>query len=96
MKPRTPSHIIHVRQVNKPPQICTLNGMGPFKCYVTQRGVGGQIFQKKALRRCKVQRYLALRGGGWGSNLQGKKRYVTLEWPLYGALLISETVQTKQ
>ena len=45
---------------------------GPFKCYITQRGVGGQIFQKKALRRCKVQRYLALRGGGWGSNLQEK------------------------
>ena len=33
-------------------------------------GGGGQIFQKKALQRCKVQRYLTLRGGGWGSNLQ--------------------------
>ena len=30
--------------------------MGPFKCYVTQMGVV-QIFRKKALRRCKVQRY---------------------------------------
>ena len=31
---------------------------GSFKCYVTQMGVGGcQIFRKKALRRCKVQRY---------------------------------------
>ena len=35
-------------------------------------GGGGHIFQKKVLRRCKVQRYLALRGGGWGSNFQEK------------------------
>ena len=35
------------------------NGMGPFKCYVTQMGVGGGclIFWKKALRRCNVQCY---------------------------------------
>ena len=47
---------------------------GPFKCYVTQMGVGGvcQNSQKKALRRCKVQRYLALRWGGWGSNFLEK------------------------
>ena len=25
---------------------------------------------------------LPLRGGGWGSNFQEKKRYVALEWPL--------------
>ena len=33
---------------------------GPFKCYVTQMGVGGGgclIFWKKALRRCNVQCY---------------------------------------
>ena len=30
---------------------------GPFKCYVTQMGVGCQIVWEKALRRCKVQRY---------------------------------------
>ena len=31
---------------------------GPFKCYVMQMGVGEcQLFRKKALRRCKVQRY---------------------------------------
>ena len=31
---------------------------GPFKCYVTQMGVGGcLIFWKKALRRCNVQCY---------------------------------------
>ena len=41
---------------------------GRFKCYVTQMGVGGggSNFPEKALRRCKVQCYLALRGGGWG------------------------------
>ena len=31
---------------------------GPFKCYVTQLGVGGcQVFRKIALRRCNIQRY---------------------------------------
>ena len=31
---------------------------GPFKCYVTKMGWGVcHIFWKKALRRCKVQRY---------------------------------------
>ena len=39
---------------------------GPSKWYVTHMGVGCQIFQKKALRRCKIQCY---------------QRYVTLEWP---------------
>ena len=44
-----------------------LSRKGPFKCYVTQIGVGVvrfsgkkrgcQIFWKKALRRCNVQRY---------------------------------------
>ena len=29
---------------------------GPFKCYLTQIGVG-QFFRGKALRRCKVQCY---------------------------------------
>ena len=31
---------------------------------------GGGFSTKKLLRRCKVQRYLALRGGGWGYNFQ--------------------------
>ena len=32
--------------------------LGPFKCYVMQYEVGGrQIFLKKELRRCTVQRY---------------------------------------
>ena len=38
---------------------------GPFKCYVTQMGVGGcPIFRKKALRRCKFQCYLRYEGVG--------------------------------
>ena len=36
---------------------------GPFKCYVTQLGVGGG---------CQLSRKKALRGGGWGSNFQEK------------------------
>ena len=40
---------------------------GPFKCYVTQMGVGGVRFSgKKALRRCKVQCYLRYEGVGVG------------------------------
>ena len=40
---------------------------GPFKCYVTQMGVGGcQIFRKKALRRCNVQCYYRYEGVGGG------------------------------
>ena len=37
-------------------------------------GVGGglQLSRKKALRRCTVQRYLALRGGG-GGRISRKK-----------------------
>ena len=36
-------------------------------------GGGGVKFSRKtALRRYKVQRYLALREGGWGSNFQEK------------------------
>ena len=31
--------------------------LSPFNCYVTQMGGGCQIFRKKALRRCVVQRY---------------------------------------
>ena len=45
-------------------------------------GGGCHIFQKKALRRCKVQFYLALQGVGGGGPISRKKHYVTLEWPL--------------
>ena len=51
-------------------------------CYVTQMEVGCHIFQKKALRRCKVQCYERYEGVG-GGPISDKKRYVTLEWPLY-------------
>ena len=44
-------------------------------------GGGCKIFQKKALRRCKDQRYLHYEGVG-GGPISRKKRYVTLEWPL--------------
>ena len=45
----------------------------PFKCYVMHMGVGGgSNFPEKAFRRCKVQRHLALQGGGWGSHFQEK------------------------
>ena len=38
--------------------VCMLPCRGPFKCYVTQWGVGGcQVSRKKALRRLTVQRY---------------------------------------
>ena len=39
------------------------------ECYVTIRG-------------CTIQRYEALQGGVGGVKFSGKKRYVTLEWPL--------------
>ena len=46
--------------------------MGPFKCYVTQIGVGGcELFQKKVLR-CKFQRYYHYEGVGGGSNFPEK------------------------
>ena len=42
---------------------------GPFKCYVTQWGVGGcQLSQKKSVMKVYGPMLLALRGGGWGSN----------------------------
>ena len=31
--------------------------LGPFKCYITQMGVGCVKFSGKKLRRCRVQRY---------------------------------------
>ena len=47
----------------------------------TDGGGGGcQIFPKKALRRCKVQRYYCYEGIG-GGQIFRKKRYVTLKWP---------------
>ena len=42
---------------------------------VLRNAVGGQLSQKKTLRRCKVQ-------GVGGGQIPRKKRYITLEWPL--------------
>ena len=46
-------------------------------------GVGGgcQIFRKKRYE-CVRFNVISVMRGGWGSNSQKKKRYVTLEWPL--------------
>ena len=38
---------------------------------------GGHIFQEKAYESKSLK---VKNEGGWGSNLQGKRRYVTLEW----------------
>ena len=45
---------------------------GPFKCYVTQLGVGGVSFHEKSVTKMYGSTLLALRGGGWGSNFQEK------------------------
>ena len=46
---------------------------GPFKCYVTQLGVGGvSAFTKKSVTKMYGSMSLALRGGGWGSNFHEK------------------------
>ena len=36
----------------------------------------------KSVTKLEGSTLLALRGGGWGSIFPGKRRYVTLEWPL--------------
>ena len=44
-------------------------------------GVGVSAFSGK--KRYEGVRFnvISITVGGWGSNFQGKKRYVTLEWP---------------
>ena len=44
-------------------------------------GWGGVNISGKSVTKVQGSMLLALRGGGWGSDLP-KKRYVTLEWPL--------------
>ena len=39
-------------------------------------------FPEKSVTKMYGSTLLALQGGGWVSNFWGKKRYVTLEWPL--------------
>ena len=57
--------------------------MGPFKCYVTQWRVGGCRLSRK--KRYEGVRFnvISVTNGWVGVKFPGKKRYVTLEWPLY-------------
>ena len=55
---------------------------GPFKCYVTQMGVGGVKFSGKK-RYEGIRFYVISVTRGWvGVQFPEKKRYVTLECPL--------------
>ena len=55
--------------------------MGLFKYYVTQWGC--RISWDKTVTKVYGSTLLALReGGSVGVKFPGKKRYVTLEWPL--------------
>ena len=57
------------------------NYLGPFKCYVTQLGVGGVRFSRKKSYEEKFNVISVTRG--WVVvQYPEKKRYVTLEWPL--------------
>ena len=58
---------------------------GPFKCYVVQmgmRGGGGSNFPEK--KRYEGVRYnvISVTRRWVGVKFTGKKRYITLEWPL--------------
>ena len=55
--------------------------VGPFKCYVTQMGVGGVTFSGK--KRYEGVRYnvISVTRGWVGVQFPGKKCYVTFEWP---------------
>ena len=48
------------------------------KCYVTHWGVGVSAFPEKSVMKVCGSTLLALRGGGWGSNFQKKKRFVRM------------------
>ena len=60
---------------------CECIPLRPFKCYVTQMGVGEcHIFWKKHYEGVRYNVIGVTRG--WGVQFPVKKRYVTLEWPL--------------
>ena len=66
------------------PVLCLLN-MGPFKCYVTQMGVGGggvRFSGKKCYEGVRFN-VISITRGWVGVQFPEKKRYVTLEWSLY-------------
>ena len=54
---------------------------GPFKCYVTQMGVGGVKFSEKLRYEGVIFNFICVTRGWVGVQFPGKKRYVTLEWP---------------
>ena len=56
--------------------------LGPFKCYVTQMGVGGVNFYGKKHYEGVRFNVISVTRGWVGVHFPGKKRYVTLEWPL--------------
>ena len=55
--------------------------LGPSKCYVTQMGGGVNFSGEKRYEGVRFNVISVTRG--WvGVQIPGKKRYVTLEWPL--------------
>ena len=56
---------------------------GPFKCYVMQMGVGGvsHFLEKKHSEGVRYN-VISITRGWVEVQFPGKKRYVTLEWPL--------------
>ena len=55
---------------------------GPFKCYVTQMGVGGVTFSGKKCYEGVRYNVISITRGWVGVQFPREKRYVTLEWPL--------------
>ena len=65
--------------------------MGPFKCYVTQMEVGGGVkFSGKKHYEGVRFNVISVTRGWVGVQFPGKKRYVTLEWPLYTETRVKE------
>ena len=56
--------------------------MGPFKCYVTQMGVGGVTFSGEKRYEGVRLNVISVTRRWVGVQFPEKKRYVTLEWPL--------------
>ena len=59
-----------------------LHCQGPFKCYVTQMGVGVRFSGKKRYEGVMFNVINISVTRGWvGVQFPAKQRYVTLEWP---------------
>ena len=70
------------QQLNLEPSEQSERDKGPFKCYVTQMGVGGVTFSRKKRYEGVRINVICVTRGWMGVQFPGKKRYVTLEWPL--------------